>query len=309
MVPSGNFVRVTIFPFTLARVREAVARARAVVVVPGRRRFVLDERSGEVPDVHRRDARRALSASRTCAWAAAASTSCAVPLATAADRRSSSATHASAASSSWDRFSGDEAALSSSDVAIGRVTVPHFATSARVLCATGALAVTGSITCASPTAMSRPWGCAVPLSTAADRRSSPGAAGLSGTGHQRGVVTAHPPQAAGQLAHDHGHRPRERSPRRILTVSVRFMDSAVTVPRPIAVSPTISPDTSARKWSPHSWSLGWKSCVVSPVAGSTAMIREPFRREHETHASARFSSVVTPPAARGATWSTWNVAS
>lgn len=71
----------------------------------------------------------------------------------------------------------------------------------------------------------------------------------------------------------------------------------------------IPPDASALKWSLHSWSLGWKSCVVSPVAGSIAMIREPFRREHETQASARFSSVVAPPATRGATWSTWNVAS
>jgi hypothetical protein len=34
-----------------------------------------------------------------------------------------------------------------------------------------------------------------------------------------------------------------------------------------------------------------------------------FPQEHETHASARFSSSVAPPATRGTTWSTWNVAS
>jgi hypothetical protein len=34
-----------------------------------------------------------------------------------------------------------------------------------------------------------------------------------------------------------------------------------------------------------------------------------FRSEHDTHASARFSSEVAPPAACGMTWSMWNVAS
>jgi hypothetical protein len=45
------------------------------------------------------------------------------------------------------------------------------------------------------------------------------------------------------------------------------------------------------------WSLGWNSCAASPVPGSMAVVRAPFRSEHDTHASARFSSDVTPPAA------------
>jgi hypothetical protein len=95
----------------------------------------------------------------------------------------------------------------------------------------------------------------------------------------------------------HGHRARVRSSCRIATASTRFMDSKTIVARPIAVRPRISPETSAMKWSFHAWILGWNSCAASPVPGSMAVVRAPFRSEHDTHASARFSSDVTPPAA------------
>jgi hypothetical protein len=36
---------------------------------------------------------------------------------------------------------------------------------------------------------------------------------------------------------------------------------------------------------------------ASPVPGSMAVVRASFRSEHDTHASAKFSSDVTPPAA------------
>ena len=39
---------------------------------------------------------------------------------------------------------------------------------------------------------------------------------------------------------------------------------------------------------------GSNNRVSSPLAGSTALIRAPFRSEQETHASARFSKVVGP---------------
>jgi hypothetical protein len=82
---------------------EVITCAGTVVVVPARCRFVLGKRLGKVPNAHLRDERRARSASRTWAWAAAGSTSCAVPFSIDADRRSISAPHAAVASS----FSSD----------------------------------------------------------------------------------------------------------------------------------------------------------------------------------------------------------
>ena len=105
-----------------------------------------------------------------------------------------------------------------------------------------------------------------------------------------------------------GWRPRRASSRRIAMMSGRFIASAVTVAAPIRVSGTTI-SSCQRKCSVQTCVRGLKSGTSKPESGSTAACLAHLRREHETHAKARLSSLVGPPAARGTMWSTWKVAS
>jgi hypothetical protein len=105
-----------------------------------------------------------------------------------------------------------------------------------------------------------------------------------------------------------GCLPRCASSSRIVKASGRFMCSAMTVARPVGVIPTTR-TPSQRKCNSHASRRGSNNMASSPVCGSTVTKRAPFRSEHETQASARFSEVDCPPATTGTTWSMWKVAS
>jgi hypothetical protein len=82
------------------------------------------------------------------------------------------------------------------------------------------------------------------------------------------------------------------------TMSGLFIARAATVARPVGVNgTTLSP--SQRKCSAQTWVRGLNSGTSSPESGSAAVCFAHFRSEHETHARARLSAVVGPPAAQG----------
>ena len=90
----------------------------------------------------------------------------------------------------------------------------------------------------------------------------------------------------------------------------KLPDDVAVVAPPTTVAPATLPPSVAQpvcrpseNGQPQSAPAGCNSGSSSPESGSGAVCLAHFRSEHETHAKARFSTLVGPPAVRGTTWS------
>lgn len=95
-----------------------------------------------------------------------------------------------------------------------------------------------------------------------------------------------------------GWRPRAVSSWRMARISGRFSDNASAVALPTAVKAT-SLSSCQRKCSAQTCVRGLNSGTSSPESGSVAICFAHLRSEHDTHAKARLSAVIGPPATRG----------
>src|SRR5262245_46727579 len=98
-------------------------------------------------------------------------------------------------------------------------------------------------------------------------------------------------------------RPSLRRTFRIVITAGRFMPRATIVARPVGVHPINRPPRDQRKWSAHRFCRGLNKAESTCDTGSRKWVRAAFLKEQVTHASARLSAVVVPPALRGSTWS------
>lgn len=110
----------------------------------------------------------------------------------------------------------------------------------------------------------------------------------------------HPAHRGGAQLSAGGCQPtRAQRPRATITRGW-FRWSAMTVARPIAVSPSTRVASALHvKWSLQRCVRGWKSGTVYPVNGSSATMAAALCSLHAEHAWQTFSNEVAPPFERG----------